>query len=250
VRPACHPHLGGTATPPALLREAPVTVFLLDDHELARRGARAVLDAEVGLEVVGETGSAAVALARIADLRPGVTVIEGRLREGSGADTCRRVRAAVPGTGVVLLVEEHDDDLLFSAIAAGAAAVVLRRVTETALVDAVRRVAAGQQVLDPAVTERVLAQVRRDGRRGASPTHLTPQEERILGLLTQGLTDLQIAEELGLVERTVRNYVSVVVRKLGARTRTHAVVLADRRSRPVAAAQVRAHPHDVDAPAP
>ncbi|MCK9824496.1 response regulator transcription factor [Nocardioides cavernae] len=206
-----------------------MTVFLLDDHELVRRGVRTLLESEDDIEVVGESGSAVGAVDRMRVLRPRVAVLDGRLPDGSGIEVCRQIRSVQPETAGLILTSYDDDDALFSAIMAGAAGYVLKQVSGTDLVTAVRRVAAGQSMLDPAVTARVLARLRDGPQQDPLTKHLTPKEEQILRLVAEGLTNRQIAEQLDLAEKTVKNYVSIVLGKLGVESRTQAAVRAARR---------------------
>ena len=219
--------MDGHARVPAA--EDTITVFLLDDHELVRRGVRTLLEGEHGIEVIGESGSAADGAARITALRPRVAIVDGRLPDGSGIEVCRQVRSADPSIQVLVLTSYDDDDALFAAILAGASGYVLKQISGGDLVTAVRRVAAGQSMLDPAVTHRVLQRLRRGSDRDPLTRHLTPKEEQVLGLVAEGLTNRQIAERLGVAEKTVKNYVSTLLAKLGVESRTQAAVLAARR---------------------
>lgn len=203
-----------------------VRVYLLDDHEVVRRGLRELLESEGDIEVVGESASAEEAQRRIPALRPAVAVLDGRLPDGSGIDVCREVRSRDPGIACLILTSYDDDDALFSAIMAGAAGYVLKQVRGNDLVDAVRRVAAGQSLLDPAVTSRVLTRLREGGEQDARLATLTDQERRILGLIAEGMTNRQIAGEMFLAEKTVKNYVSSLLAKLGMERRTQAAVFA------------------------
>ena len=216
-------------THPQVPREGGITVFLLDDHELIRRGIRTLLESEDDIQVVGEAGSASEAMARIPALRPQVAVVDGRLPDGTGVQVCREIRTADPSIAVLVLTGYDDDDALFAAIMAGASGFVLKQISGGELVDAVRRVAAGQSLLDPAVTSRVLARLRDGPDKDPVARHLTPKEEQILELVGRGLTNRQIADQLDLAEKTVKNYVSIVLGKLGAESRTQAAVLASRR---------------------
>lgn len=213
----------------APVTEEPITVFVLDDHELVRRGLRSLLEAEPDIEVVGEAGTAAEGAVRIVALCPRVAVVDGRLPDGSGIEVCRQVRSADPGIEVLVLTSYDDDDALFAAIMAGAAGYVLKQISGNDLVDAVRRVAAGQSMLDPAVTARVLHRLRHGSDRDPLTQHLTPKEEQVLGLVAEGMTNRQIAERLGVAEKTVKNYVSTLLAKLGVESRTQAAVMAARR---------------------
>jgi two-component system response regulator DevR len=204
-----------------------IRVFLLDDHEVVRRGLVALLEGTGEIEVVGESGSAVEAARRIPAFRPDVAVLDARLPDGSGIDVCREVRSADPEIKALILTSYQDDEALFSAIMAGAAGYVLKQIKGTDLVDAIRRVAAGQSLLDPAVTQQVLERIRHGA--DSEPEELkglTAQERRILELIAEGLTNRQIGEELFLAEKTVKNYVSSLLAKLGLERRTQAAILA------------------------
>ena len=206
-----------------------IRVFLLDDHEVVRRGLVALLESAGDIEVVGESGLALEAARRIPALRPDVAVLDARLPDGSGIDVCREVRSADPGIRALILTSYQDDEALFSAIMAGAAGYVLKQVRGNDLVDSIRRVAAGQSLLDPEVTARVLERIRKGA--GTEPEELaslTPQERRILELIAEGMTNRQIGGELFLAEKTVKNYVSSLLAKLGVERRTQAAILANR----------------------
>lgn len=203
-----------------------IRVFLLDDHEIVRRGLRDLLEADGDIEVVGESGSAQEATRRVPALRPDVAVLDGRLPDGSGVDVCRQVRSEDPDIAVLILTSYDDDDALFAAIMAGAAGYVLKQIRGTDLVDAVRRVSAGQSLLDPAVTTRVLDRLRTGPEKDAALAPLTDQERRILDLIGEGLTNRQIAGRMFLAEKTVKNYVSSLLGKLGMERRTQAAVFA------------------------
>ncbi|HEY8473758.1 MAG TPA: response regulator transcription factor [Natronosporangium sp.] len=205
-----------------------IRVFLLDDHEVVRRGVADLLIAEGDIEVVGESGSAAEATRRIPALRPHVAILDARLPDGSGIDVCRDVRAVDPSIQGLILTSYEDDEALFSAIMAGAAGYVLKQIRGTDLVDAVRRVAAGQSLLDPAVTQRVLERIRHPVEEPAELRSLTEQERRILEHIAEGLTNREIAARMFLAEKTVKNYVSSLLAKLGLERRTQAAVLASR----------------------
>ncbi len=205
-----------------------IRVFLLDDHEVVRRGLVALLEAAGDIEVVGESGSAQEAQRRIPALRPDVAILDARLPDGSGIDVCREVRSADPNIKALILTSYQDDEALFSAIMAGAAGYVLKQVRGTDLLDAVRTVAQGQSLLDPAVTLKVLERIR-NGEKPSEPDQLaslTAQERRILELIAQGMTNRQIGENLFLAEKTVKNYVSSLLAKLGVERRTQAAILA------------------------
>ena len=207
---------------------APIRVFLLDDHEVVRRGLRDLLESEGDIEVVGESGSAVEAAARIPALRPDVAVLDGRLPDGSGIDVCRDVRSIDPAIKALILTSYDDDEALFAAILAGAAGYVLKQIAGTDLIDGVRRVAAGQSLLDPTLIARVLDRVRTGPADQPELTSLTQQERKILALIAEGLTNRQIGERMFLAEKTVKNYVSSILSKLGLERRTQAAVLASK----------------------
>jgi two-component system, NarL family, response regulator DevR len=204
-----------------------IRVFLLDDHEIVRRGLRDLCEAESDLVVVGESGSAVEAQSRIPALRPDVAVLDARLPDGSGIEVCRSIRSVDPRLQALILTSYDDDEALFAAIMAGAAGYVLKQIGTTDLVDAVRRVAGGQSLLDPAVTFRVLERLRSGPPEEPDElAQLTAQERRILGLIAEGRTNRQIGDAIFLAEKTVKNYVSSILMKLGLERRTQAAVLA------------------------
>jgi two-component system, NarL family, response regulator DevR len=212
-----------------------IRVFLLDDHEVVRRGVRELLevDSQGEIEVVGEAGTADEALRRLPAVRPDVAVLDVRLPDGNGVEVCREIRSNHPEVRCLMLTSFADDEALFDAIMAGAAGYVLKQVRGHDLVDNVTRVAAGQSLLDPNVTATVLERLRRGPEEDPGAPHLTDQERKILDLLAEGLTNRQIGERLYLAEKTVKNYVSNLLMKLGMHRRTEAAVyatrLADRR---------------------
>jgi two-component system response regulator DevR len=205
-----------------------IRVYLLDDHEVVRRGLRDLLEAEDDIEVVGESGSAVDAAHRIPALRPDVAVLDGRLPDGSGVDVCREIRSVDPTIKGLILTSFEDDEALFASIMAGAAGYLLKQIKGTDLVDAVRRVAAGQSLLDPAVTARVLERIRRGPEQPDELKGLTEQERKILALVAEGLTNREIAQRMFLSEKTIKNYVSSLLAKLGMERRTQAAVLASK----------------------
>jgi len=206
-----------------------IRVYLLDDHELVRRGLIALLESADDIEVIGESGLAQEATRRIPALRPDVAILDARLPDGSGIDVCRDVRSADPSIKALILTSYQDDEALFSAIMAGAAGYVLKQIKGNDLVDSVRRVAAGQSLLDPLVTAQVLERIRHGaGNEPEELSGLTTQERRILELIAQGLTNRQIGEQLFLAEKTIKNYVSSLLAKLGVERRTQAAILANR----------------------
>jgi two-component system response regulator DevR len=208
-----------------------ITVFLLDDHEVVRRGLRDLLESDGDIEVVGESGSAQEAIRRIPALRPDVAILDGRLPDGSGIDVCREIRSRDPHIAALVLTSYDDDEALFSAIMAGAAGYVLKQVRGQDLLDAVRRVAAGQSLLDPAVTQQVLDRLREGPKQDSALDGLTEQERRVLELIGEGLTNRAIGERLFLAEKTVKNYVSSLLAKLGLERRTQAAVFASKHPR-------------------
>ncbi len=230
----------GTAVPGA---EAAIRVFLLDDHEVVRRGIRELLDGEGDIEVVGEAADSREALARAPAVRPHVAVLDVRLgSEAAGGDhggieVCRELRARMPELACLMLTSFDDDEALFDAIMAGAAGYVLKQIKGSDLVTAVRTVASGRSLLDPGATARVMARVRAQEERGepgeedGGPpelARLSPREREILRLVGEGLTNRQIAERLYLAEKTVKNRISAILAKLGVGRRVQAAVLAER----------------------
>ncbi|MEV0005792.1 response regulator transcription factor [Micromonospora sp. NPDC050980] len=205
-----------------------IRVFLLDDHEVVRRGLADLLTSSGDIEVVGESGLAQEATRRIPALRPDVAILDARLPDGNGIDVCRDVRAVDSSIKGLILTSYEDDEALFAAIMAGAAGYVLKQIRGTDLVDAVRRVAAGQSLLDPAITTRVLERIRSGVEQPRELKSLTEQERRILEYVAEGLTNREIAGKMFLAEKTVKNYVSSVLAKLGLERRTQAAVLATR----------------------
>ena len=205
-----------------------IRVFLLDDHEVVRRGLADLLQSSGDIEVVGESGLAQEAARRIPALRPDVAILDARLPDGNGIDVCRDVRAVDSSIKGLILTSYEDDEALFAAIMAGAAGYVLKQIRGTDLVDAVRRVAAGQSLLDPAITTRVLERIRSGVEQPRELKSLTEQERRILEYVAEGLTNREIAGKMFLAEKTVKNYVSSVLAKLGLERRTQAAVRATR----------------------
>jgi DNA-binding NarL/FixJ family response regulator len=202
-----------------------VKVFLLDDHEIVRRGLRELLELEDDIEVVGESGSAKEATRRIPALRPDVALLDARLPDGSGIDTCRDVRSVDPSIAVLIVTSYDDEQALAAAVAAGAAGYVLKDIKGNDLVSSIRRVAAGESLIDQARRARVREQwdAGRDDPRLRS---LSPQERRILQHIADGQTNRQIGETMSLAEKTVKNYVTAILGKLGFERRTQAAVYA------------------------
>ncbi|MFI6818359.1 response regulator [Nonomuraea sp. NPDC050328] len=205
-----------------------IRVFLLDDHEVVRRGVAALLESEGDIEVVGEAGTAESAIARIPALRPDVAVLDVRLPDGSGVDVCREVRSGLPELRCLMLTSFADDDALFDAVMAGASGYVLKQIHGSDLVGAVRTVASGQSLLDPQTTARMLQRLREQAERRDPLEALTEQERHILELIGEGLTNRQIGERLFLAEKTVKNYVSNLLGKLNMQRRTQAAAMVAR----------------------
>jgi DNA-binding NarL/FixJ family response regulator len=216
----------------ATTESRPVSVFLLDDHEIVRRGLRELLESDGTISVVGESGSAREAARRIPALRPDVAILDGRLPDGTGMDVCRDVRSLDPSIACLILTSYDDDEALVAAIMAGAAGYVLKQIRGNELVAAVHRVAQGQSLMDPQLTQRVVQRIRQQPDDDPALAGLTDQERRILLLIAEGLTNRQIAERLFLAEKTVKNYVSSLLAKLGMERRTQAAVFASRLTAP------------------
>lgn len=205
-----------------------IRVYLLDDHEVVRRGLRDLLESSGEISVIGESGSAVDATHRIPALKPDVAILDARLPDGSGIDVCRETRSVDPSIKALILTSYDDDEALFAAILAGAAGYVLKEIAGNDLVDTVRRVAAGQSLIDPALTARVLDRVRHGEPEAPELSGLTEREREILALIAEGLTNRQIGDRLFLAEKTIKNYVSGLLAKLGLERRTQAAVLAAR----------------------
>lgn len=206
-----------------------ITVFLLDDHEVVRRGVKDLLEVEPDITVIGEGSTAAEALARVPALRPQVAVLDVRLPDGDGVSVCRDLRSKLPELACLMLTSFADDDALYDAILAGAAGYVLKQIKGSDLINAVRTVAGGGSLLDAKTTARIMQRLRDDAadREKADPfAALTDQERRILDLIGEGLTNRQIGERMFLAEKTIKNYVSSLLAKLGLERRTQAAILA------------------------
>jgi two-component system response regulator DevR len=208
-----------TNSPSGLIR-----VFLLDDHEIVRRGIADLLQAEPDLVVVGEAGTAAEALRRIPAAAPQVAVLDARLPDGSGIEVCREIRSSHPEIRCLILTSYDDNDAIFAAVMAGAAGYLLKEVRGSYLVDAIRQVAAGKSLMDPAVTERLLSRLRDGVPEDRRLSSLTEREREVLSLITDGLTNREIGQRLFLAEKTIKNYVSGLLTKLGMQRRTQAAV--------------------------
>jgi two-component system response regulator DevR len=206
-------------TEPSIIR-----VFLLDDHEMIRRGIGDLLEAEHDIVVVGEASTASEALRRIPATKPDVAILDARLPDGSGIEVCRTVRSSHPEIRCVILTSYDDSDAIFAAVMAGAAGYLLKEIRGTSLVDGIRQVAAGNSLMDPAVTGRLLARLRDGKPQDARLASLTEREHEVLLLISDGLTNREIGERLFLAEKTVKNYVSGLLAKLGMQRRTQAAV--------------------------
>jgi DNA-binding NarL/FixJ family response regulator len=208
--------------------DGPIRVYLLDDHEVVRQGLHALLSSAPDIDVVGESGSAEEATARIPALRPDVAVLDGRLPDGSGIEVCRAVRSVDPTIRALILTSYDDDEALFGAIMAGASGYVLKEIRGADLVGAVRHVAAGKSLIDPELTATLLERVRNGPATAPELASLTEQERKLLNYIAEGLTNRQIGEQMFLAEKTVKNYVSSILSKLGLERRTQAAVLASK----------------------
>jgi DNA-binding NarL/FixJ family response regulator len=205
----------------------PVRIFLLDDHEIVRRGLRELFETQDDFEVVGEASNADEAMTRVPPTRPDVAVLDVRLPGTSGIEVCRDLRAELPELRCLMLTSFADDDALFAAILAGASGYLLKQIRGSELVSAVRRVAAGQSLIDPALTASVMERLR-GKQEDERIARLSPQERRILDLIAEGKTNRQIGAEMFLAEKTVKNYVSNLLAKMGFSRRTEAAVYAAR----------------------
>lgn len=199
------------------------TVMLVDDHEVVRQGLRALVEASGEMKVVAEAGNVAEAVLRARSYKPDVIVMDVRLPDGTGVDACRDIRSERPDSRVLMLTSFADDKALFDAIMAGAAGYLLKQVRGHDLLDAIRRVAAGESLLDPSVTAQVLERIR-NPQAGDDPrlARLTPTERRILDMIAGGSTNREIGDHLGLAEKTIKNYVSTILSKLHVARRAEA----------------------------
>lgn len=209
---------------PAESVKDPIRVFLLDDHEVVRRGLTDLVHATSDLVVVGEAGTVDEALRRIPAAKPDVAILDARLPDGSGIDVCREIRSSRPETRCLILTSYDEDEALFAAVMAGASGYLLKQVRGSSLTDAIRQVAAGRSLLDPAVTGKLLDRLRNSSHPDPRLSTLTEREREILDLIAEGLTNRQIAERLFLAEKTVKNYVSGLLTKLDMERRTQAAV--------------------------
>jgi two-component system, NarL family, response regulator DevR len=207
-------------------RDPVIRVFLLDDHEIVRRGVADVLETDPGIRVVGEGKNAAEALARVPALRPDVAVLDVRLPDGDGVSVCRQLRSSMPDLKVIMLTSYSDDEALFEAIMAGASGYLLKQILGQDLVAGVRTVARGGSLLDPTAAAAVMERMRRAAEPAGPVARLSEQERTVLELIGEGLTNRQIGERMFLAEKTVKNYVSHLLAKLGLERRTQAAILA------------------------
>ncbi|MEV0194509.1 response regulator transcription factor [Kitasatospora purpeofusca] len=220
---------------------APVRVFLLDDHEVVRRGVHDLLDCEPDLEVVGEAATAEQALVRVPALRPDVAVLDVRLGDGDGVAVCRELRSRMPDLACLMLTSFDDEEALLDAVMAGAAGYVLKQISGTDLVTAVRTVASGRSMLDPGAATRLLNRLRSEAepeRPASGGPELTAREQEVLALIGEGLTNRQIGERLYLAEKTVKNHVSRLLAKLGVERRVQAALIATELRQSAAAERV------------
>ena len=209
-------------------QQGKINVFLLDDHEILRLGVRELLNAEPDIDVIGEAGTAASALARLPALRPDVAVLDVRLPDGDGVAVCREIRSKLPETACLMLTAYGDDRALLGAIMAGAAGYVTKQTCGADLVNAVRAVASGQSTLDPQASRQVMDRLRNHMADADPVAALSAQEKRVLELIGEGLTNRQIAERMFLAEKTVKNYVSALLTKLGMHRRSQAAAFVAR----------------------
>jgi DNA-binding NarL/FixJ family response regulator len=205
-----------------------IRVFLLDDHEIVRRGIAELIGLQSDLEVVGEAGTAEEALIRITASQPDVAILDVRLADGDGLEVCREVRSLFPNVHVLMLTSYSDDEALFNAIMAGASGYVLKEIRGTDLITAIRQVAAGHNLLDPSVTEQVFERLQNGKNDKDALSDLTEQEKAILNLIGEGLTNRQIGEQMHLAEKTIKNYVTGLLSKLGMQRRTQAAAYVAR----------------------
>lgn len=207
----------------------------MDDHEVVRRGLIDLVEIEPDMTVVGEAGTTAAALVRIPATRPDVAILDARLPDGDGIEVCREIRSTLPDTRCLILTSYDDNDAMFAAVMAGASGFLLKEIRGTTIVDAIRSVASGKSLIDPAVTGRLLVRIREDEReeetRDPQLRSLTGRERQVLALIADGLTNRQIGDRLTLAEKTVKNHVSGVLAKLGLDSRTQAALFKVQRGK-------------------
>jgi len=204
--------------------EQPVRIFLLDDHEVVRRAIAELLATVEGFEIVGEAGTAAEALSRIPAVCPDVALLDARLPDGSGIDVCRDIRSALPDTYCLILTSYDDHDAVLAAVLAGASGYVLKEVGTSGLVDAIRQAALGRSLIDPGIVGQVMNRLREGSPTENKLAALTQREREVLAFIADGLSNRQIGEQMFLAEKTVKNYVSSLLGKLGMERRTQAAV--------------------------
>jgi DNA-binding NarL/FixJ family response regulator len=209
-----------------------IRVFLLDDHELVREGIRSVLEGDVEVEVVGEAGTAEEAMTRIPLAKPDVAILDVRLGEGSGIEVCRDIRSTMPNLVCLMLTSYADDEAVYSSVMAGAAGYVLKQIRSRDLIEDVKKVAAGESLMDPRTVARVIERITNPPETNPVLNSLSVQQRRILDLIAQGCTNRQIAEEMFLAEKTVKNYVSNLLAKLKLNSRTEAAIFATKSQAP------------------
>lgn len=207
-----------------ITRHQPIRVFILDDHELVRRGLTDLLTTTDDLIIVGEAATAADALHRIPAAAPDIALLDARLPDGSGIDVCREIRSSYEDVRCLILTSYDDDEALFAAVMAGASGYLLKQIAGNSLLEGIRQVAAGRSLLDPAVTQKLLDRLRHPVGEDPVAGNLTAREREILDLIAEGCTNRQIGERLFLAEKTVKNYVSGLLTKLGMQRRTQAAV--------------------------
>jgi two-component system, NarL family, response regulator DevR len=211
-----------------------IRIFVLDDHELVRTGLQTLLECEEDMEVVGQAATAQLGLEQIAALQPDVAILDVRLPDGSGIEVCREIRSTYPQIACLMLTSYADDEALFSAIMAGAAGYVLKEIGGSDLIGDIRRVSQGQSLIDANLSKDIFDRLRKTQKTEARLSSLSAQERRVLDLIAQGRSNRQIAEEIFLAEKTVKNYVSSLLSKLGMQRRTeagvYAAILAERRA--------------------
>ncbi|MET4637239.1 response regulator transcription factor [Mycetocola sp. 2940] len=207
------------------MENSPIRVFLVDDHELVRKGIAGLLLSEPDIDIVGEGATVSQGWARIAATHPDVVLLDVRLPDGSGIDLCRDIRSRYPEIKCLILTAYDDDDALRAAVLAGASGYVIKDIRATGLVDVVRRVAAGNQLLDPRLTKKVVQRLAAPAQIDPRLNSLTPREHQMLALIAEGLTNREIGVRMSLAEKTVKNYVSMILGKLGLHRRTHAAIL-------------------------
>ena len=213
------------------MTDRPLRVLIVDDHEVVREGLRSLLNRREGINVVGEAGTVGTAVEEAARLRPDVVIMDVRLPDGSGVEACREIRQENPDAKVIMLTSYADDEAVFASILAGAAGYLLKQTRGQALAEAIEAVAQGGSLLDPAVTQKVLERVRSLGGRRPddSLASLSDQEQKILLLIAEGKTNKEIAEEIFLSDKTVKNYVSSILSKLNLRRRAEAAAFIARK---------------------